>query len=105
MPEDFLTPEQPKTVDVDRMRDLVRRRHMQFLLPFFLGWLIIWTASWFMPVRYKSTTTILVQQPSVPQNYVTPNISVNLQDRLASLTEQILSRTRLLTLRFHPTIS
>ncbi len=98
MPEDFLTPEQPKTVDVDRMRDLVRRRHMQFLLPFFLGWLIIWTASWFMPVRYKSTTTILVQQPSVPQNYVTPNISGNLQDRLASLTEQILSRTRLLTI-------
>jgi polysaccharide chain length determinant protein (PEP-CTERM system associated) len=32
----------------------------------------------------------------MPQNYVVPNISDNLQDRLASITQQILSRTRLL---------
>lgn len=98
MPEDLFETEQPKQFDLARTLNLVRRRHMQFLLPFFFGWIIVWTASWIMPERYKSTTTILVQQPSVPQNYVEPNVNVDMQTRLASLTEQILSRTRLLTI-------
>lgn len=98
MPEDPFSTEQPKPFNLERMLSLVRRRHMQFLIPFFLGWLFVWTAGWFLTPHYKSTTTILVQQPALSQNYVTPNVSVNLQDRLASLTEQILSRTRLLSI-------
>ena len=39
---------------------------------------------------------ILVEQPTVPQQFVVPNIAGNLQDRLDSITQQILSRTRLL---------
>jgi len=37
-----------------------------------------------------------VQQPTMPQNYVLPNINDNLQARLQTMTQQILSRTRLL---------
>ena len=36
--------------------DVVRRRHMYFLIPFFLGWLVVWSASWVLPSRYKSGT-------------------------------------------------
>lgn len=49
-----------------------------------------------MPSVYRSGTLILVEQPTVPQQYVTPNVSDNLQDRLQSITQQILSRTRLM---------
>src|SRR5581483_2305347 len=49
-----------------------------------------------LPPRYKSGTLILVEQPSMPKDYVTPNISDNLQERLQTITQQILSRTRLL---------
>ena len=73
--------------------DVIRRRHMYFLIPFFLGWLVVWSASWVLPSRYKSGTLILVEQPSMPKDYVTPNISDDLQTRLASITQQILSRT------------
>ena len=45
---------------------------------------------------YKSSTLILVEQPTMPQSYVAPNVNENLQDRLQSITQQILSRTRLL---------
>ncbi len=76
--------------------DVIRRRHMYFLIPFFLGWLAVWSASWVLPARYKSGTLILVAQPSMPKDYVTPNVSDDLQARLASITQQILSRTRLL---------
>ncbi len=96
MSEEILEQEQSKQFEIERVFDLVRRRHMQFLIPLLLGWFLVWAASWVLPVSYKSTTTILVQQPAVPKDYVVPNISDNVEDRLASLKEQILSRTRLL---------
>lgn len=82
--------------DLERLRDIVRRRHMQFLVPFFVGWLLVWAASFVLPRTYKSTTLILVEQPSMPKNYVEPNVIDNLQDRLQSITQQLESRTRLM---------
>ena len=75
---------------------VIRRRHMYFLVPFFLGWLAVWSASWVLPSRYRSGTLVLVEQPSMPKDYVTPNVTDDLQARLQSITQQILSRTRLL---------
>ncbi len=85
-------------VDVRRYFDLARRRHMHFLIPLLLGWCAVWGASWILPARYKSTTLILVEQPTMPKNYVLPNINDDLQARLQSISQQILSRTRLLTI-------
>jgi polysaccharide biosynthesis transport protein len=75
---------------------IVRRRHMYFLVPFFLGWLVVWSASWVLPSVYKSSTLILVEQPSMPKDYVTPNVVDDLQAQVQSISQQILSRTRLL---------
>jgi succinoglycan biosynthesis transport protein ExoP len=82
--------------DLQHYLGIVRRRHMQFLLPLLAGWLAVWGTSWILPSRYRSITSILVEQPTMPKDYVTPNVSDNLQDRLQSITQQILSRTRLL---------
>ena len=83
-------------LDLKRFAGMARRRRLHFLVPLFLGWLLVWVASWVITPRYKSSTLILVEQPSMPQGYVVPNISDDLQSRLQSMTEQILSRTRLL---------
>jgi polysaccharide biosynthesis transport protein len=83
-------------IDVQHYLGIVRRRHMQFLIPLLLGWLAVWGASWVLPSRYRSGTLILVEQPTMPKDYVTPNVNDDLQDRLRSITQQILSRTRLL---------
>jgi succinoglycan biosynthesis transport protein ExoP len=82
--------------DLQRYLGIVRRRHMQFLILVFLGWAIVWGASWVLPPRYESSTLILVEQPTMPKDYVTPNVNDDLQDRMQSITQQILSRTRLL---------
>lgn len=95
MPEDL---EQPEPLDLTRYLDVIRRRHLQFLLPVLLGWLLVWGLSWVIPVRYKSTTTIEVQQPATARNYLLPNLADDLQDRLQTLQQQILSRTRLLVI-------
>ena len=84
--------------DLQSLLGIVRRRHLYFLIPLFLGWFVVWGASWVLPPRYKSSTTILVEQPTMPQNYVAPNINDDLQARLASMSQQILSRTRLLVI-------
>ena len=83
-------------LDIQRYLQVVRRRYIQFLIPLFFGWLVVWGASWVLPARYKSGTLILVEQPTMPKNYVEPNVSDDLQNRLQSITQQILSRTRLL---------
>src|SRR5580693_5805010 len=75
---------------------VVRRRHLMFLVPLLAGWLVVWGASWLLPSRYRSSTQILVEQPTMPKDYVTPNVNDDMQDRLQSITQQILSRTRLL---------
>ncbi|MGA2376959.1 MAG: hypothetical protein ABSF72_15680 [Candidatus Sulfotelmatobacter sp.] len=82
--------------DLQRYLGIVRRRHMQFLIPLFLGWAVVWGASWVLPSRYTSSTLILVEQPTMPKDYVTPNVNDDLQERMQSITQQILSRTRLL---------
>lgn len=48
-----------------------------------------------LPKRYISQTMILVRQPTVPTDIVKPIITGDLNHRLASMQEQILSRTRL----------
>lgn len=93
---DDLQEEKSESLDVQQYLGILRRRHLYFLVPFFVGWLLVWTASWILPPRYRSSTLILVEQPTMPKDYVTPNISDDLQERMQSITQQILSRTRLL---------
>jgi len=83
-------------LDLHRYLGLAKRRYLHFLIPLFIGWLAVWFTSWMLAPRYQSSTLILVEQPTMPKNYVTPNINDDLQERLQSITQQILSRTRLL---------
>jgi polysaccharide chain length determinant protein (PEP-CTERM system associated) len=78
------------------IKGIVRRRRWQFLVPFFCGWALVWGASWLIHSTYRSGTLILIEQPSVPEKYVVSNIDSDIQQQLDSITQQILSRTRLL---------
>src|SRR5208283_29228 len=48
-----------------------------------------------IPKKYTSATMVLVEQPTVPTDIVKPVVSDDLNHRLASMQEQILSRSRL----------
>ncbi len=48
-----------------------------------------------LPKLYTSQTLVLVAKPTVPEEYVKPVVTEDLSQRLASMKEQILSRTRL----------
>ena len=82
---------------------IVVRRKWWILGPLFFGWLVVFASAWFLPARYVSESTILVEPPKVPSTLVAPNVQVDLADRVQSMSTQVLSRTRLLGLinRFH----
>src|SRR4051794_12668521 len=68
-------------------------------------WLILGTAvallgvgvglTFVIPPRFKSQTLVIVQQQRVPEDYVKPVVTEDLNARLASMKEQIGSRSRL----------
>ena len=88
--------ESTKLPDFTEIKGIVRRHRWHFLVPFFCGWALIWGVSWLVPSTYRSGTLILVEQPSVPEKFVASNIDIDIQQQLDSITQQILSRTRLL---------
>src|SRR5581483_12081885 len=48
-----------------------------------------------IPPRFESQTLVIVQQQKIPEDYVKPVVNEDLNARLASMKEQILSRSRL----------
>jgi polysaccharide chain length determinant protein (PEP-CTERM system associated) len=77
----------------------VRRifRHYWWILPIAIvgcGGIGVLAAT-VLPRKYTSETLVLVDQPTVPTEFVKPVVTEDLNHRLASMQEQILSRTRL----------
>jgi len=51
--------------------------------------------SYILPPQYVSQTLVLIEQQKVPESYVKPVVTEDLGARLASMKEQILSRSRI----------
>ena len=47
------------------------------------------------PATYRAETLILVDQQKIPEKFVSATVNAELQDRLATLSQEILSQTRL----------
>ena len=83
---------------MDEYWAMVVRRRWWILGPLFLGWLIVFASAWIIPPKYTSEAVILVEQQKVPEQFVMPNVQVDLEERLQSITQQVLSRSRLLNI-------
>lgn len=95
--------EDQKSYSFGELWAMARRGRWWLLLPLFVCWLAIWGVSWLLPASYQSEALILVEQQKVPEHYVVSNVTEGLQERLQSMTQQILSRGRLQSTidRFH----
>jgi polysaccharide chain length determinant protein (PEP-CTERM system associated) len=70
---------------------IVVRRRWWIVLPLFLTWLAVWGVSWLLPTTYTSDALISAEQEKVSDTYVMENVNVNLQNRLQSTTQKVLS--------------
>jgi polysaccharide biosynthesis transport protein len=87
-----------ETTDWKKHWRVLCRRRWWLALPAFGVWMAVWALAWFLPAVYRSETVILLEQQKVPEQYVVPNISADLQDQLQNMTQQILGRARLLNI-------
>jgi polysaccharide chain length determinant protein (PEP-CTERM system associated) len=78
----------------DIVQAFVKRRWM-VLVPFAIGLMAAPFLSTLVPEHYRSETLILVVPQRVPDSYVKATVTDSIEDRLPSITEQILSRSRL----------
>jgi polysaccharide chain length determinant protein (PEP-CTERM system associated) len=74
---------------------ILRRRWWLLIGLTALGLTVGYSVCRVIPNQYTSQTLVLVEPPTVPDSYVRPVITEDLNQRLASMQEQILSRTRL----------
>jgi polysaccharide chain length determinant protein (PEP-CTERM system associated) len=74
---------------------MLRKRLWIVILPAVLLAIVGVGLTFFVQPEYISQTLVLIEQQKVPDNYVKPVVSEDLNARLASMQEQILSRSRL----------
>jgi protein tyrosine kinase modulator len=73
---------------------LLRRKWQIVLVTLIVGILGAGVAR-FLPNSYRATTVIMVDPRKVPDNFVAPTVSASVNDRMATLKQQILSPTNL----------
>src|SRR5688572_12753674 len=74
---------------------IARRRKWLILIPAVTIAMGVAAASRQLPDQFRSDTLILVVPQRVPESYVRSTVTTRIEDRLQSITQQILSRTRL----------
>src|ERR1700678_4679096 len=74
---------------------MLRRHWVLILVCAVVGGPLAYGVSRVLPVKYKSQTLVLVEQQSVPTDYVKSIDTADISQRLSSMQQQIVSRSRL----------
>lgn len=80
---------------IKQLRIIYYQRRPYIIIPFLLSAPLFVTIGLFFPKTYRSTTTILVEPQKIPKDYVKPTVTTTVEDRLRTITQQIMSPSRL----------
>ena len=87
--------EDKEQLEIRKYLDIITRRKWFIIIPFLIITSGAVLLAFTLPPLYRSSTLILVEQQKVPPDYVKPTIGAGVKERLATISQQILSRTRL----------
>src|SRR5579884_3408882 len=93
-PQDSLTVAR-RPMDIEDYIDVIRRHKAWIFGPTFAGLVIAVVVAFLWPNTYVSSAIIRVVPPQVPESYVPPNITTDIQGRINGLTQVILNRASL----------
>lgn len=79
----------------DILLKIAWRRRWLIVLPALAIAIVASAVIYFLPDVFQSDTLILVVPQRVPESYVRATVTMRIEDRLQSISQQILSRTRL----------
>lgn len=88
-------PETEKPFDIRQYLEIALRRKWYIIIPLGFSLLVSFGVYKYLPKVYQTTTLILVQPQKVPENYVRATTTDSVINRLNTISQEILSRTRL----------
>ena len=84
-----------RSYNINDYKEIFLRRKLYFVIPFILIFTaaILWAG--FSPRKYQASTLVLVTPQRVPADLVRPTVTASIIERLNSISQEIMSRTRL----------
>jgi polysaccharide chain length determinant protein (PEP-CTERM system associated) len=84
-----------RSYNVNDYKEIFLRRKLYFIIPFVVIFTaaVLWAA--LAPRKYQASTLVLVTPQRVPAELVRPTVTAGILERLNSISQEIMSRTRL----------
>jgi polysaccharide biosynthesis transport protein len=76
--------------------DIVKRRKWSLALPALAVFILAVLIAVLLPSTYRATSTILIEEQEIPREYVTATITGYAEQRLQSISQRVMSSTKLL---------
>src|SRR2546428_6800500 len=83
------------TAGLDILREVWSRRKWLAILVFLVPFAVPLSLAKALPNLYRSTATLLVERPQVAETFVKSSVSSELETRLQTISQEILSRSQL----------
>ena len=85
-----------QTLRPQDIKGILRRQWKLFIAAFCPVFLVAVFIAFILPPVYMSETTILIEEQQIPQDYVRTTVTSFVEERLQIITQQVMSRTKLL---------
>jgi polysaccharide chain length determinant protein (PEP-CTERM system associated) len=84
-----------RSYNIDDYIEILWRRIWYIIIPFLV--IMIGTVLYakFAPRLYKASTLVLVTAQKIPETFVQPTVTSRIEDRLQSISQEVMSRTRM----------
>jgi len=87
-----------KKITLDEYLEILRRRMWYIIIPFVLVMAGASIYAIIAPREYKASTLVLVSPQSVPEDLIHATVTSKVEERLQSIAQEVMSRTRLETI-------
>ena len=84
-----------KKITLDEYLEILRRRMWFIIIPFVLILAGATIYAIIAPREYKASTLVLVSPQRVPEDFVRATVTSKVEERLQSIAQEVMSRTRL----------
>jgi succinoglycan biosynthesis transport protein ExoP len=84
-----------ETADISQYLTILKSRKKYFILPALVVLVVAILVARLLPSIYESSSTILIEEQQIPQEFVRSTVTGFADQRIQSLTQQILSRVKL----------
>ena len=83
------------TADIGYYISILKSRKKYFIIPALVVLVVAILVARLLPAVYQSSSTILIEEQQIPQEFVRSTVTGFADQRIQSLTQQILSRVKL----------